>query len=153
MYFTKTGICGTNYRNRALITYYGLGANRPQDAVYPTSEGPDILKKHSGANKYVMHFDKGGFPPVDGFWSITMYDKDYFFVPNPINRYTMSSRSKFKADADGSVDLYVQNESPGKDKEANWLPAPKDDFVLTMRTYWPKETRRRSSMARGSRPR
>ncbi|HQR11315.1 MAG TPA: DUF1254 domain-containing protein [Casimicrobiaceae bacterium] len=139
MYFPKTGIYGTEYRGRALVTWYGLGANRPQDAVYPTSEGPDLLKKYSGANKYVMHFAKGDFPPVNGFWSITMYDKNYFFVPNPINRYTVSSRNKFKANPDGSVDLYVQNESPGKDKEANWLPAPKDEFVLMMRNYWPKE--------------
>ena len=140
MFFPKTGVYGTNYRNRALITYYGLGANRPQDAVYPTSEGPDILKKYSGANKYVARFEKGSFPPVNGFWSITMYDKNYFFVPNPINRYTVSGRNKFKANADGSVDLYIQNESPGKDKESNWLPAPKDEFVLMMRLYWPKET-------------
>jgi hypothetical protein len=140
LYFKTAGVYGTGYRNRAMITWYGLGANRLQDAVYPTSEGPDIVKKYNGANKYVMHFDKGGFPPVNGFWSITMYDKDYFFVPNPINRYTVSSRSKFKTNADGSVDLYIQNESPGKDKEANWLPAPKDDFVLMMRNYWPKET-------------
>jgi hypothetical protein len=140
LFFPKTGIYGTNYLNRALITYYGLGANRPQDAVYPTSEGPEILKKYSGANKYVVRFEKGGFPPVNGFWSITMYDKDYFFVPNPLNRYTVSSRSKFKANADGSVDLYVQNESPGKDKEANWLPAPKGEFVLMMRLYGPKES-------------
>ena len=139
LFFPKTGIYGTNYLNRALITYYGLGANRPQDAVYPTSEGPDVLKKYSGANKYVVRFEKGGFPPVNGCWSITIYDNNYFFVPNPINRYTVSSRSKFKVNADGSVDLYVQNESPGKDKEANWLPAPKGDFVLMMRTYWPKE--------------
>ena len=123
---TKTGIYGTGYRQRALVTAIGLGANRPQDAVYPTSEGPDILKKYSGANKYVMHFNKGELPPVDGFWSLTMYDASYFFVPNPINRYTVSQRNKLKANADGSVDLYVQNESPGKDKEQNWLPAPKD---------------------------
>jgi hypothetical protein len=139
LFFPKTGIYGTNYLNRALITYYGLGANRPQDAVYPTSEGPDALKKYSGANKYVVRFEKGGLPPVNGFWSITMYDKDYFFVPNPINRYTVSSRSKFKTNPDGSVDPYVQNESPGKDKEANWLPAPKGEFVMMMRLYWPKE--------------
>ncbi len=139
MYFAKTGQYGTGYRNRALITWYGLGANRPQDAVYPTSEGPDILKKYSGANKYVVQFKKGDLPPADAFWSITMYDKDYFFVPNAINRYTVSSRNKFKANADGSIDLYVQNESPGKDKEANWLPAPKDEFVLMMRMYWPRE--------------
>ena len=139
LFFGKTGLYGTGYRNRALITWYGLGANRPQDAVYPTSEGPDILKKYSGANKYVMHFNKGELPPANGFWSITMYDKDYFFVPNPINRYTVSSRNKFKANADGSVDLYVQRDSPGKDKEQNWLPAPADEFVLMMRLYWPKE--------------
>ena len=139
LFFQKTGQYGTGYRNRAMITWYGLGANRLEDAVYPTSEGPELIKKYSGANKYVMHFEKGSFPPVNGFWSLTMYDKNYFFVPNPINRQTVSSRSKFKTNPDGSVDLYVQNESPGKDKEANWLPAPKDEFVLMMRLYWPKE--------------
>ncbi|MFO1396485.1 MAG: DUF1254 domain-containing protein [Burkholderiales bacterium] len=139
MYFAKTGLYGTGYRNRALITWYGLGANRPQDAVYPTSEGPDVLKKFSGAHKYVAHFAKGELPPANAFWSITMYDKNYFFVPNPINRYTVSSRNKFKANPDGSVDVYVQKDSPGKDKEANWLPAPADDFVLMMRLYWPSE--------------
>jgi hypothetical protein len=139
MFTTDTGIYGTKYRQRALITAIGLGANRPQDAVYPTSEGPDILKKYSGANKYVLHFNKGELPPVDGFWSLTMYDANYFFVPNPINRYTVSQRNKFKANADGSIDLYVQNDSPGKDKEQNWLPAPKDQFILMMRLYWPKE--------------
>src|SRR5262249_17580955 len=137
--FAKTGLYGTGYRNRAMITWYGLGANRPQDAVYPTSEGPDLLKKYSGAHKYVAHFKKGELPPANAFWSITMYDKDYFFVPNPINRYTVSSRNKFKTNPDGSIDLYIQKESPGKDKEQNWLPAPSDTFVLMMRLYWPSE--------------
>jgi hypothetical protein len=136
---TKTGIYGTNYKMRALITAIGLGANRPQDAVYPTSEGPGLIEKYSGAKKYVLHFDKGQLPPVDGFWSLTMYDASYFFVPNPINRYTVSQRNKFALNADGSVDLYIQNESPGKAKEQNWLPAPKDKFILMMRLYWPKE--------------
>lgn len=140
LFFQKTGLYGTGYRNRAMITWYGLGANRLQDAVYPTSEGPEIVKKYSGANKYVMHFDKGAFPPVNGFWSITMYDKEYFLVPNPINRQNVSSRTKFKTNPDGSVDIYVQNESPGKDKETNWLPSPKEEFVLMMRLYWPNET-------------
>ena len=137
---TKTGIYGTNYKMRALITAIGLGANRPQDAVYPTSEGPGLIEKYSGAKKYVLHFDKGQMPPVDGFWSLTMYDAAYFFVPNPINRYTVSQRNKLAANPDGSVDLYIQNESPGKAKEQNWLPAPKDKFILMMRLYWPKET-------------
>ncbi len=139
LFFKNTGLYGTGYRNRAMITWFGLGANRPQDAVYPTSEGPDLVKKFSGANKYVAHFNKGELPPALGFWSITMYDKDYFFVPNAINRYTVSSRNKFKTNADGSIDLYVQKDSPGKDKEQNWLPAPADTFVLMMRLYWPSE--------------
>ena len=139
LYTTKTGLYGTNYRQRALITAIGLGANRPQDAIYPTSTGPDLLQKYSGAKKYVMHFPKGHLPPVDGFWSLTMYDTGYFFVPNALNRYTVSQRNKLKANADGSVDLYIQNESPGADKEDNWLPAPKDGFILMMRLYWPKQ--------------
>lgn len=70
-----------------------------------------------------MHFPKGHLPPAEGFWSLTMYDKDYFFVENPLNRYSISARQNLKPNADGSVDLYIQNESPGADKEANWLPA------------------------------
>ena len=137
---TKTGIYGTEYLQRALVTAIGLGANRPQDAVYPTSEADAEGKAYDGANKYVMHFDKGEMPPANGFWSVTMYDGDYFFVANKLNRYNLSSRNKFKTNADGSVDLYIQNASPGKDKEANWLPAPAGKFILMLRLYWPKET-------------
>ena len=140
LFTTKTGLYGTAYRQRALITAIGLGANRPQDAVYPTSEGPDIFKNYSGTKKYVMHFKKGELPPVSGFWSLTMYDAGYFFVDNPLNRYTLSQRDKLKTNPDGSVDLYIQHESPGADKESNWLPAPADRFILMLRMYWPKET-------------
>ncbi|MBX9581628.1 MAG: DUF1254 domain-containing protein [Gemmataceae bacterium] len=136
---TKAGVYGTDYLQRAFITAIGLGANRPQDAVYPTSTADAAGKKYSGANKYVVHFDKGRTPPVDAFWSITMYDAGYFFVDNPLNKYTVSPRNKLKFNDDGSLDLYIQNESPGKDREANWLPAPKGEFVLMMRLYWPKE--------------
>lgn len=136
---TKTGIYGTDYLQRAFITAIGLGANRPQDAVYPTSELDAEGKKYDGANKYVIHFDKGQTPPADGFWSLTMYDANYFFVDNPLNRYTVSSRFDFKYNGDGSLDLYIQNESPGKDKESNWLPSPKGQFILMMRLYWPRE--------------
>jgi hypothetical protein len=139
-FFTKTGIYGTDYLDRAFITAIGLGANRPQDAVYPTSEVDAEGKPYSGSNKYVMHFDKGQTPPVKGFWSLTMYNAEYFFVDNPLNRYTLSARNKLKKNPDGSVDLYVQNENPGKDKESNWLPAPSDKFVLMLRMYWPSET-------------
>jgi hypothetical protein len=124
-----------------LITAIGLGANRPQDAVYPTGEKDADGKDFDGASKkYVVHIDKGQMPPVDGFWSFTMYDDKYFFVPNPLNRYTLSSRNKFVTNPDGSVDLYLQADSPGKAKEGNWLPAPKAKFIPMMRLYWPKET-------------
>ena len=140
-YRTKgVGIYGTDYLQRAFVTAIGLGANRPQDAIYPTSEMDADGKPYDGANKYVMKFDKGQMPPVNAFWSLTMYNGDYFFEDNPPNRYTLSSRNKFKENADGSVDLYVQNENPGLDKESNWLPAPKGKFILMLRLYWPKET-------------
>jgi hypothetical protein len=138
----KTGIYGTDYIQRALVTAIGLGANRPQDAVYPTSqkyEGGVIGRDYMGTEKYVMSFKKGLTPPVDGFWSLTMYDANYFFVDNPLNRYSISVRQPLKANVDGSTDLYIQNESPGPDKESNWLPAPTGKFVLMMRLYWPKE--------------
>jgi hypothetical protein len=139
IFSTRTGAYGTDYLQRALIAAIGLGANRPQDAIYPTSEEAANGKPYEGTNKYVIHFDKGKFPPINGFWSLTMYDADYFFVANPLNRYTLSSRNKFKINKDGSVDLYLQNASPGKDREANWLPTPAGPFKLMFRFYWPKE--------------
>ncbi len=135
----KTGLYGTDYIQRAFVTAIGLGANRPQDAVYPTTSVDMEGKKLNGANRYILHFPKGQLPPVNGFWSLTMYDKNYFFVDNPLNKYTVSERNKLVANKDGSVDILIQHESPGKDKEANWLPAPKDDFILMLRFYWPKE--------------
>lgn len=137
---TRTGLYGTDYLQRALITAIGLGANRPQDAVYPTSDMDASGKPYSGANKYVMHFKPGMAPPTDGFWSLTMYNGEYFFVDNPLNKYTVSPRNNLKYNSDGSLDIYIQNENPGADKEANWLPAPKDKFILMLRLYWPKET-------------
>ncbi|HUO97014.1 MAG TPA: DUF1214 domain-containing protein, partial [Rhizomicrobium sp.] len=139
-YMTKTGIYGTDYLMRALVTAIGLGANRPQDAIYPTSLKDANGSAYDGAHKYVVHFAKDELPPVQGFWSVTMYDADYFFVANPINRYSISPRQNLKANPDGSVDLYVQKESPGADRESNWLPAPAGKFILMMRLYWPNET-------------
>ena len=139
MFTTKAGIYGTDYLDRALVTAIGLGANRPQDAIYPTSESDADGKPYSGVNNYVMHFEKGQTPPADGFWSLTMYNADYFFVDNRLNKYTVSPRNALKYNADGSLDIFIQNESPGADKEPNWLPAPKDKFILMMRLYWPKE--------------
>jgi len=136
---TETGLYGTDYLNRAFVTAIGLGANRVQDAVYPTSQKDADGSDYSGARRYVMHFPQGQLPPAQGFWSLTMYNAQYFFADNPINRYSISPRQDLKTNPDGSVDLYIQHESPGKDKESNWLPAPPDKFVLMLRMYWPSE--------------
>jgi hypothetical protein len=136
---TKAGVYGTNYIQRSLVTAIGLGANRPQDAVYPTSLKPSLVENYDGKYKYTMRFEKGQQPPVKGFWSLTMYDENLFFIANPINRYSMSVRTNPKYEADGSLVIYIQNDSPGPDKEANWLPAPKGKFHLMLRLYWPEE--------------
>ncbi len=142
LYFTSgVGNWGTDYPLRAMGNMLGPGWNRPQDAVYPLSQKDANGDDYNGADhKYVMHFDKRQFPPVKAFWSITLYDPDFFFAPNSINRYELSQRNKFITNSDGSVDMYLQAESPGKAKAANWLPAPKDKFVLVMRLYWPTTT-------------
>jgi hypothetical protein len=137
---TKTGIYGTDYLMRALVTAIGLGANRPQDAIYPTSLKDADDKDYEGSNKYVIRFEKGQTPPAEGFWSVTMYDSQYFFVANPINRYSISPRQNLRANPDGSTDLYIQKDSPGSDKESNWLPAPAGKFILMLRMYWPNES-------------
>ncbi|MDR6634627.1 hypothetical protein J2X72_003437 [Phyllobacterium sp. 1468] len=136
---TKTGLYGTDYLMRALITAIGLGANRPQDAVYPTSEKDAHQRSYEGRKNYVIHFEKGQTPPVSGFWSITMYNENFFFVENPLNRYSISPRQDLQYNKDGSLDLYLQHTSPGADKEANWLPAPEGKFILMLRMYWPNE--------------
>jgi hypothetical protein len=136
------GTYGTNYMKRAVVAAYGWPANQQKDAVYPYTEVDSTGQKLTGANRYTLTFAKGQTPPVDAFWSITMYeiDQGWWFVPNPLNKFTVSPRNNLKSNDDGSVTLYFQNESPGKDKEANWLPAPKGEFIPMMRMYWPKET-------------
>ena len=137
---TEAGVYGTDYIQRALLTAIGLGANRPQDAIYPVSLKPSILRNYDGSNNYVMRFPKGQRPPVRGFWSLTMYDEQMFFVANPINRYSMSLRTNPTFEPDGSLVIYIQRASPGADKEANWLPAPSGKFHLMLRLYWPEES-------------
>jgi hypothetical protein len=134
------GNYGTDYGVRAVIAVLGLGANLPQDAVYPTAFLDGDGKTLTGKNRYVIHFDKGQMPPAKAFWSITMYGSDNFFVDNPINRYNLAGWMPLKYNEDGSLDLYLQKDSPGKDKEANWLPAPEGEFSPTMRIYWPEES-------------
>jgi hypothetical protein len=132
------GVYGNYYLKRAIIAQQGLGANLPEDAVYPLNLGDESGKPLDGANKYSIHFDKDVIPPVKAFWSITLYDPQGFQVANTLNRFAISSWMPFKYNADGSLDLFFQNESPGADKESNWLPAPKGPFTLTMRLYAPR---------------
>jgi len=135
----NTGTYGTAYKRRAIIAMGGLGANLPEDAVYPTAFVDGDGQTLSGTGRYVLHFDKGALPPADAFWSITLYDQHGFQVPNAINRFALGDRDGLVRNADGSLDLYVQADSPGADKEGNWLPAPKDGpFALTMRIYSPR---------------
>jgi hypothetical protein len=132
------GVYGNYYLKRALIAQVGLGANLPEDAIYPLNLADDTGKPLDGANAYVLHFEKDATPPVNAFWSVTLYDNQGFQVPNRLNRFAVSSWMPFKYNPDGSLDLYFQNASPGADKEADWLPAPKGPFNLTMRLYAPK---------------
>lgn len=133
------GSYGTDYMKRAMVAYMGLGANLPEDALYSSCAIDEDKNLLNGANNYVLHFEKGKTPPVNAFWSLTMYSPDGYFIENPINRYTLGDRSNLKINADGSIDLYIQNTSPGKAKESNWLPAPKGEFNVLLRLYWPKE--------------
>ncbi len=134
------GRYGTKYTYRAGWTFFGVGGNLPEDAVYPFAELDGDGKPFNGANKYRLHFTKAEIPPVDAFWSLTMYDDDAYLVANPINRYALGDRSHLTFDADGGLTLYIQSDSPGKDKESNWLPAPKDaGFKLALRLYAPKK--------------
>jgi hypothetical protein len=132
------GVYGNYYLKRAIVAQVGLGANLPEDAIYPLNLGDEAGRPLDGAAKYTIHFEKGATPPVNAFWSITLYDHDGFQIANTLNRLAVSSWMPFRYNADGSLNLYFQNESPGKDKEANWLPAPKGAFNLTMRLYGPK---------------
>jgi hypothetical protein len=133
------GNFGTNYHLRAVITLIALGANLPADAVYPTTFVDGDGKPLTGSNRYTLHFAKGETPPVNAFWSVTLYGPDSFFVVNSINRQAISSWMPLQYGRDGSLDIYIQKDSPGQERESNWLPAPDGDFNLTLRMYWPKD--------------
>jgi hypothetical protein len=130
-----------NYLYRMGTAVLGIYGNSQEEAMYPLYGVDAEGQKLNGANKYTMHFASGQLPPVNAFWSLTMYELPAsLLVANPLNRYLLNSPMlpQFVKDADGGLTLYVQNESPGKDKEPNWLPAPKGPFLVFMRLYWPK---------------
>jgi hypothetical protein len=132
------GVYGNYYLKRAMVAQMGLGANLPEDAIYPLNLADSEGRPLDGVNAFTLHFDKEEIPPAQAFWSITLYDAQGFQVANPLNRFAVSSWMPFKYNPDGSLDLYFQNASPGAGKEANWLPAPRGPFNLTMRLYAPK---------------
>ena len=142
LYFTSgVGVFGTDYLLRGMANLIGPGWNRPQDAVYPLSQKDADGHDYDGANKrYVIRFERGQLPPTRAFWSLTMYDSDFFFVPNPIHRYSLSQHDQFATNPDGSIEFHIQATSPGAGREANWLPAPRGKFSLVLRIYWPPST-------------
>ncbi len=137
----NAGVYGADYLQRATIALAGLGCNKPIDAVYPLAIVDSRGKEPTGDQQYVMHFDKDQLPPAEAFWSLTMYDADGFQVANPINRFAIGDRDKLKFNDDGSLDLFIQAKSPGKERESNWLPAPNQGILgLTMRLYAPERS-------------
>lgn len=136
------GRYGTDYLKRAVVAAFGWPANLQEDAIYPFTEVDSEGMKLTGANKYTVTFAAGHAPPVNGFWSITMYeiDQGWWFVPNRLNKFTVSPRNTLKTNPDGSITLYFQADSPGADRQSNWLPAPRGAFIPMIRMYWPRET-------------
>jgi hypothetical protein len=132
------GVYGNFYLKRAIIALGGLGANPPEDAVYPLNLGDGDGHPLDGAHSYVLHFDRGQLPPVGAFWSVTMYDGEGFQAANPINRFALGDRDNLVFNADGSLDIYIQHDSPGRDRDPNWLPAPLGPLGVTMRLYAPE---------------
>ncbi|WP_433236751.1 DUF1254 domain-containing protein [Streptosporangium sp. CA-135522] len=132
------GEYGTDYLHRASVAWVGLGANLPEDAVYPLSRADVDGEAFHGSNSYTLHFGADILPPVDAFWSLTMYNDRQFFVENPLNRYAIGDRDALEYNADGSLTLLIQHESPGEGRRPNWLPAPEGSFNLMMRLYLPR---------------
>lgn len=139
IYTTRSGAYGVDYLYRAAIAQCCVGENLAQDAVYPAASSDSDGQPLDGSHSYVLHFDKGKPPPVDGFWSVTAYDINGYFMPNSLNRYAIGDRDNLAVNADGSTDLFIQSDSSGKEREANWLPVGKVPFSLLMRLYSPRE--------------
>jgi hypothetical protein len=132
------GVYGDAYVKRAIVALVGLGANQPEDAIYPLCVADADGRPIDGSNDYVLHFDKAELPPVGAFWSVTMYDGEGFQVANPLNRFAIGDRDPLTYNADGSLDILISSKSPSADRQSNWLPAPAAPVGITMRLYAPK---------------
>ena len=133
------GRYAARYSYRAIWTYFAVGGNLVEDAFYPTTQVDSTGQKLTGAHRYRLHFTKDEIPPVDAFWSLTLYDEHSFLVPNAIDRYSLSNRDPMKSDPDGSLTIYIQKNDPGGEASANWLPAPEGAIFLALRLYSPKK--------------
>lgn len=132
------GVYGNAYFRRAVVTLVGLGANPPEDAVYPLLTADADGDPVTGDTDYVLHFDADGLPPAGAFWSVTMYDDEGFQVANELDRFAIGDRDALTYNADGSLDLYIQHVNPGAERQSNWLPAPRGPLGITMRLYAPR---------------
>jgi hypothetical protein len=132
------GVYGNAYFTRAVVALVGLGANQPEDAIYPLLTADEAGESLAGEHDYVIHFDTGQLPPATAFWSVTMYDSEGYQAANEINRFAIGDRDPLRFNADGSLDLYLQHSHPGPEREPNWLPAPLGPLGVTMRLYAPK---------------
>ena len=141
--FGSRSFLGNDYVARAAGTQVGIGANSKEEALYPIYEKDAKGGALDGSKgKYTLHFKGGDFPPVNAFWSLTMYDlPGQLLVDNPINRYLINSPMlpHLKKDRDGGLTIYIQHDNPGKKRAANWLPAPDGPFMMAMRYYLPKQ--------------
>ncbi len=143
-FFGDRAFYNGDWLKRAAAAKGGIFGNSAVEAMYPlTRVQPNGETLDGSKHKYTLTFAKDGLPPVNAFWSVTMYDgKTQFLIDNSIHRYLVNSPMLpgLKKNADGSLTLYIQKDSPGKEKESNWLPAPDGPIYLVMRLYWPKET-------------
>ena len=134
----NVGVYGNSYLRRAAIALAGLGANPAEDAVYPILTSDADGNPLDGSNNYLIHFDSDKLPPVDAFWSVTMYDGEGYQAANELSRFAIGDRDPLQYNADGSLDLFLQHGNPGPEREANWLPAPLGPLGVTMRLYAPR---------------
>jgi hypothetical protein len=132
------GVYGDHYLKRAVVALVGLGANQPEDAVYPVAQTDANGKPLDGSQRYVVHFAADRLPPADAFWSLTMYDEKGFQSANELDRFAIGDRDALNYNDDGSLDIYLQHDNPGTDRVSNWLPSPAGPLGLTMRLYLPR---------------